>query len=123
MHVPYRMAMTKPIIPASNGELRVPRSLPPHPVRPDATLLVQKEIIHQGQGLAGDVGDIPFAYGGEGRREIEGQHEGRDEVAPQCGIDRSSPGTVQGSTLLGASAADNKFGQVNQDRLASNPSV
>ncbi|SVD88582.1 uncharacterized protein METZ01_LOCUS441436, partial [marine metagenome] len=93
------------------------------PPSPDATLPIQKAVIHQGQGLAGDVGDIPFAHGGEGRREIEGQHEGRDEVAPERGIDGSSTGAVQRTALRGPAATNDKFGQVNRDRLASYRSV
>lgn len=69
-------------------------------------------IVHQGQGLGGDVGDGASGDCGEGAGHVEGEHHGWEEVAPDAGVNRAAAGSIE-RTGSGAAPSLHKAGNVD----------
>jgi len=90
---------------------------------PDACLLMDEGIVHEGEGLARDIGPVAPAHGAEGGGEIEGDQERRHEVASDGGVEAAPTRTVEGAILFGSTAAIGELGEVNGDGRAAGGGV
>ena len=84
---------------------------------PPAGLFVEEGMIHQGQGLGRNVGNVPPPHRGEGLGRIEGQEQGGQKVSPGGQVDAAASVPVQGPQSLGSASKQDHFRCDNGPRL------
>ena len=90
---------------------------------PIGGFLVDEGVVHEDEGLGGDVGDASAAHGVERGGGVEGEEHGGEEISADFEVDGAAAGAVEGAAGGGFAAAFHEGSEVDLDAGAAHGEV